>query len=218
MKRDIITVRCGAFLGLVLLLCAASASAQMYKWTDANGKTHFTDTPPPATAKAAPLKGTTSVGGGASSDMPYALANAVRNFPVTLYTTQPCGGCDSGRSYLKSRGIPFAEKTVTTAAEADRIRSLGGTGNLPFFVVGSSKATGFQQDNWESMLNVAQYPAKKMLPSTYQYPAAVATVPAEAKSPDAEREAARQSAAAEEEQQARKKALAPQTAPPGFRF
>eukprot|EP01036_Dinobryon_divergens_P014582 gene14582-19714_t len=40
--------------GLALLACASTASAQMYKWKDAKGVTHYTDTPPPANA--VPLK------------------------------------------------------------------------------------------------------------------------------------------------------------------
>ncbi len=39
----------------VLLACALcfvnSANAEMYKWTDKNGETHYTETPPPADAK-----------------------------------------------------------------------------------------------------------------------------------------------------------------------
>jgi glutaredoxin len=211
------TWRRGAALGLALLLCAGAASAQMYKWVDANGKTHFTDTPPPANAKSAPSKLSGAAVGTTSSDMPYALATAMRNFPVTLYTTTACGGCDAGRAYLKSRGIPFTEKTVTNAADEARLKAAGGDGNLPLFVVGSSKLTGYQQGAWDSMLNVALYPAKKILPSTYQYPAAVAAAPAAPKA-EPTREVAKQNEAEQAEAEARKKAFAPQTAPPGFRF
>lgn len=222
MKLDMTSkLRRGAFLGLALLLCAGGASAQVYKWVDANGKTHFTDTPPPSNAKPSQIKSGAAVGA-VSSDMPYALATAMRNFPVTLYTTSSCGGCDAGRAYLRGRGIPFTEKTVSNAGDEERLRAAGGDGNLPLLVVGSAKATGYQQGTWESMLNVALYPAKKVLPSTYQYPAATAAnpnAPATAKAkeqdPDAE---ARAQAAAQAEEEARRKALAPATAPPGFRF
>lgn len=220
MKLDFASKRRrGAFLGLALLLSAGAATAQMYKWVDANGKTHFTDTPPPATAKPAAIKSGTTVGA-VSSDMPYALATAMRNFPVTLYTASSCAGCDAGRSYLRGRGIPYTEKTVSTAADDENLRAAGGDGNVPLLVVGSAKSTGFQQAAWESMLNVALYPAKKVLPSTYQYPAPVAAAPgaAGAKPADQDPEAARRAAAASEEDEARRKALAPQTAPPGFRF
>ena len=209
------TLRRGALLGLALLLCAGSASAQLFKWVDADGKTHFSDTPPPETAKQAKIN--SAPVGKVSSDMPYALSNAMRNHPVTLYTTPSCGGCDSGRAYLRGRGIPFTEKTVTNADDEARLRAAGGDGNLPLLVVGSAKSTGYQQNTWDAMLTSAQYPAKKILPSTYQYPVAVAAAPASAKPVSVAREAERQSVV-DEEEVARQKALAPQTAPPGFRF
>ena len=211
------TWRRSAVAGLALMLCAGAASAQMYKWIDANGKTHFTDTPPPANAKSVPSKLTGAGVGTATSDMPYALATAMRNFPVTLYTTNGCAGCDAGRAYLKGRGIPFTEKTVSNEGDEERLKAAGGDGKLPLFVVGSTKLTGYQQGAWDSMLNVALYPAKKVLPSTYKYPAAVAAAPAAPKA-EPTREVARQNEQEQEEAEARKKAFAPQTAPPGFRF
>ena len=36
---------------LMLCLLAAPASAEMYKWTDEDGKVHYTDQPPPAAAR-----------------------------------------------------------------------------------------------------------------------------------------------------------------------
>src|SRR3954451_6345371 len=36
---------------LMLCLLAASASADTYKWTDEDGKVHYTDQPPPAAAR-----------------------------------------------------------------------------------------------------------------------------------------------------------------------
>ena len=215
------TLRRGAFvslaLGLALTIAAGSASAQMYKWVDAKGKTHFSDQPPPEGVKPAVVKGATS--GKVAADFPYALATAVRNYPVTLYTTGACSGCDQGRSLLKSRGIPFAEKTVSTDADEAKLKSLGGDG-LPFLLVGNAKANGFQRDNWESMLNVALYPAKKVLPSTYQYPPAVAAVPVEPKA-DTDGETARvaaAAAAAQSEEKRRRKATPASNAPPGFQF
>jgi hypothetical protein len=36
---------------LVMLMASAASYAQMYKWVDKDGKTHYTDTPPPSDAK-----------------------------------------------------------------------------------------------------------------------------------------------------------------------
>ena len=212
-------VRRGATLGLAMLLCMGSAGAQVFKWVDANGKTHFSDQPPPSTAKPAQVK--PSAGGASGVSLPYALATAARNYPVTLFTTNPCGGCDQGRAFLKSRGIPFTEKTVSNEADEAKLKEAGGSGNMPFLLVGSARSTGFQAEAWTSMLNVALYPATKILPASYQYPAAVSAAPKPGKA-EPDQEALRVAAAAQEEEKRRKeeaalKAKSP-TAPPGFQF
>ena len=211
-------VRRGAYLGLAVLLCMGSASAQMFKWVDANGKTHFSDQPPPASAKPAQIK----AGGGETSgvSLPYTLATAVRNYPVILFTTKPCSGCDQGRAFLKARGIPFTEKTVSTEADGEKLKEAGGSGSMPFLTVGSAKSTGFQSDAWTSMLNVALYPATKMLPASYQYPAAASAAPKPVKA-EPDQNALRIAAAAQEEEKRRKETAAKPkapTAPPGFQF
>ncbi len=210
--------RRGAYLGLALLLCAGGASAQMYKWVDANGKTHFSDQPPPPSARAAPIKSSTGSTGGVQ--LPYALAQAVRNYPVTLYTTTSCAGCDQGRALLKARGVPFSEKTVTTTEDEQKLKDVTGSNSLPALLVGNAKSSGFQANAWTSMLNVALYPATKALPPGYQYPAAVAAVPKQAKeAPDPE--ALRVAAEQEEEKERRRKEAANRaklSAPPGFQF
>lgn len=211
-------VRRGAYLGLAMLLCMGSASAQMFKWVDASGKTHFSDQPPPASAKPSQIK----AGGGETSgvSLPYALATAVRNYPVTLFTTNPCSGCDQGRAFLKARGIPFTEKTVSTEADGEKLKEAGGSGSMPFLTVGNAKSTGFQSEAWTSMLNVALYPATRMLPANYQYPAAASAAPKPVKA-EPDQNALRVAAAAQEEEKRRKEAAAKPkapTAPPGFQF
>jgi len=208
-----------ALVGLALLLWAGAASAQMFKWVDANGKTHFTDTPPPATAKAAPIK--SSTGAAAGAGLPYALAMAVRNAPVVLWTTSPCPSCDAGRAYLKSRGVPFSEKTVTNDADEAKLRESGGDERLPALFVGRNKVIGYQQGAWADALSAASYPERAMLPANYQNGNASTGAPRAARNePDAEamRTAAAAAAAAEEEEQRKKRAAAAKTAPPGFQF
>jgi len=205
----------GVYLGLALLLCAGAASAQMYKWVDANGKTHYTDTPPPPTAKVAPIKA--AVGGSSAAELPYALATAVKNHPVTLYTTSPCPGCDAGRAFLRRKGIPFSEKTVTTSDDQEKLRE-SGDGGLPLLTIGRNKLAGFQSNNWESALNLANYPERSMLPSNYVYPNPTALAPRQQKA-EPDKEAIRvAAAAAAAEAEAKRKAAAAPNAPPGFQF
>lgn len=210
-------------LGVGLLLAGASASAQIYKWVDAKGVTHYSDTPPASKqAQVKPYGGA----GAVLVPLPYELARAARTAPVTLYTMPKCPGCDAGRALLKARGIPFIEKTVTTAADQDKLKEAGSDGQLPLLLVGRSKLVGFQSAEWDSALTNAAYPAKSMLPSRYRHPGAVAAAPAPTgPSPEAlqreQREAAlaaeaEAAAAAAREAQAREKKNT--TTEPAFRF
>src|SRR3954447_6585399 len=90
----------------MLLLSAAAAHAQLYKWVGPDGKVTYSDAPPPAAARKMEAKPLVSSVGG-TADLPFELAEAVRNSPVTLYTAAKCGPCDEGRALLSARGIPF---------------------------------------------------------------------------------------------------------------
>ena len=161
---------------VALVLCSASASAQMYKWVDAKGAVHYTDTPPPANARKADIKASASSVQGAA--LPYALAQTVRNHPVTLYSATSCGPCDQGRNLLKARGIPFAEKLVSSAADVAKLRAAGGNGDVPFLLVGQAKHNGYSSAAWSEVLTAAGYPADSLLPKNYQYPAPESAAPA----------------------------------------
>jgi glutaredoxin len=222
--------------GLLLLAsCLAaplSASAQVYKWTDAQGTVHYTDTPPPQ-QRASQLK-PPSPGDAGQGALPYELARAVKASPVTLYTTTrpACAGCDQGRALLRARGIPYTEKTVDTDEDKEQLRQLSGKLELPLLVVGRRKLTGFHDAAWQSALSAAAYPRSAQLPSGYQFAApesaaaaaaSVPTPPARAPGAAAPNDAAAQAA----EQQPRRPAArdtpaAPKqptgNAPPGFQF
>jgi hypothetical protein len=109
--------------------------------------------------------------------------------------------------------VPFTEKTVTTAADQDKLRDTG-SDQLPLLIIGRNRQTGFQAQAWDSALTLASYPESSMLPSNYQYPNPTALAPRPKAEPDAE---AIRIAAAEAEAAARRKAAA-QATPPGLQF
>lgn len=192
-------------LAAVLLLCAGAASAQLYKWKDAKGVTHYTDTPPAATAAAkAELKSFPS--GGPALPLPPELAAAVKARPVTLYSKAGCDICISARAMLQARGIPFSEKTVNSEADHAALKLAGSNGELPLLLIGRGKQVGFEKVTWDEALTEAGYPAQRMLPANYQYPAATAAAPrqAAANAPPKQDEAARR--------------LPPVNAPSNFQF
>jgi glutaredoxin len=193
----------------IALLCLGTAGAQVYKWKDDKGVTHYSDQPPPSSTPARTRVEVKSFAtGGAAVELPPELAEAVRNRPVTLYTMADCGGCSSGRAMLMARGIPFREKTVTTADDQAALKKAGSNGQLPLLLVGRSKLTGFEQGSWDGLLSDAGYPLEKRLPANYQYPVPVPAAPPPP--PPAEPPARTEIDAV--------KPPPPVNAPPGFQF
>ncbi|WP_151637355.1 glutaredoxin family protein [Noviherbaspirillum aerium] len=200
---------------VLMLLCAATAHAQLYKWVGPDGKVTYSDVPPPKTAAKVETRAL-SAGGSVFGDLPYELAEVTRSHPVTLYTTRNCAACDDGRKLLSERGIPFQEKTVTSNEDIARFKQAGGDGNLPMLTIGREKENGFEAGAWNGALTSAGYPETSRLPRNYRNPAAVAAAPAPQavaaeKNRTQEQPAAKPSAATE---------LPPAigNAPPGFRF
>jgi glutaredoxin len=214
--------------GLLLIACACphlSAFSQMYKWTDAQGTVHYTDTPPPA-QQASQIRAP-SAGPAAQAPLPYELARAVKANPVTLYTTaqSACGGCDQGRALLHARGVPYTEKTVSTDEDNEQLRKLASQLELPLLLVGSRQVTGFQDAAWQEALTAAAYPRSAQLPPGYRYaapepaaPASVPAPPARAKNAPPPDEAAARAAEQQPRRPAPKSGNAPANAPPGFQF
>ena len=96
------------FIAACALITWATASfAQpVYRIVGPDGKVSFSDKPPvePA-AKAAPGKAALgkleSSSSPATGSLPFELRQVVSKYPVTLYTGDNCGPCQSARSMLK---------------------------------------------------------------------------------------------------------------------
>jgi glutaredoxin len=209
MKTKATLARC-APLGLALMLCAAGAGAQVYKWTDAKGVVSFSDQPPPANARKVERK---SLDAATRAELPYGLAQAAKTNPVVLYTTAPCEACDRGRALLRQRGIPFAEKTVQSNEDQQKLKDAGGDGQLPLLLVGSNKRIGFEAGAWNAALTDAAYPLQRQLPANWQSPEVVSAAPATPQPRPLARNVERDERAAPA-----KPVKPPSDAPPGFQF
>ena len=151
---------------LIVLCCLAVGAAQaanVYRWVGADGKVHYSDTPPPAGSKNVEQK--RMEGNLADSGtLPYALQQAVKNFPVTLYITNCGEGCDKAREYLKRRGVPYAEKNpAKNQIDREALNKLTGGVEVPTLVVGSSPTKGFESGQWDAALDAAGYPKTNAL-------------------------------------------------------
>jgi len=145
----------------IAVLASAAAFAvsaqQLYRWTDETGRVHITDTPPPASARNVQRK--SGAGNVAESQQGFELSQAVRNFPVTLYTAPSCTEyCVAARALLNKRGVPFTEVQVADDASRQELKAASGGDTVPTLVVGHSVHSGYSPDSYSALLDSARYP------------------------------------------------------------
>lgn len=181
----------------LLFFCAAASlthsnvqAQTLYRIVGPDGRVTFSDKPPAAAAKVTPLSADGKDTGASGAGLPYELRQVAAKYPVTLFTSKECMPCDEGRTLLRSRGIPFTEKTVNSNEDADSLKRLADTSSLPLLTIGSQQIKGYSAPEWSQYLNAAGYPEKSKLPASYRYaepsplvaakPAESATSPAKA--------------------------------------
>lgn len=145
-------------LALAALLAAGLAHAETYRWLDADGRVHYSDSPPPRTAQQVERKHLTGnvVQGDALS---YSEQLATKNFPVTLYTAANCGApCDDGRKLLAGRGVSYKEVQVIDEASRAALKAASGSDGVPVLTVGRDARQGYEQSAWHAALDAAGYP------------------------------------------------------------
>jgi glutaredoxin len=134
---------------LLVLFLALPASAGVYKWTDAQGRIHYSDAPP-AAAQTTQLRlqsftGPVQVGQATGADR-----------GVTIYTTEWCGVCKRAKEFFRQNKVPFREWDVEkTDYGAAKFKQLGGRG-VPVITVGSEKMTGFDASRFMEAWKGAQ--------------------------------------------------------------
>jgi hypothetical protein len=180
------------YLAVAGALIAPAAHAQ-FRWVAPDGTVTYGDRPPPSGAQAIAAIPTSPPA--ADAALPHALRTVASKFPVTLYSTDECRPCQQARSHLVARGIPFSERTIRNAADADAFRRAGFSGDgLPVLAVGRERSTGFEPGAWDRLLDAAGYPQSSMLPRGFRHSPAQSMAP-----PAAAPVAARDAAAAVEQ-------------------
>lgn len=154
-----------------------SQAQQVYRIVGPDGKVTFSDQPPPPASKAkVTAAGAGGAGGIATASLPFELRKVVGQYPVTLYTGDNCAPCASARTMLNARGIPFAEKTISTNEDQQALQRLSGDSSLPFLTIGSQQLKGFSDAEWTQFLDAAGYPKSSVLPANYIQTAATPLV------------------------------------------
>ena len=137
-----------------LLLVAAPAGAELYKWVDDDGTVHFSDRAPDEGAERVELEPINSVapvdglepaeGAADTGERPQAGGGR-----VTMYSTSWCGYCRRARQYFRAEGIPFTEHDIEASARARRAYNRLGGGGVPLLKVGGRTMNGFSVESFE---------------------------------------------------------------------
>lgn len=137
---------------LALALAATAAAQTIYRWTDANGKIHYTSEPPP-NARASTIRSRVSSYSAPAKVEPAPGAPAARaTQSVVMYATSWCPWCAKARDYFAKSGIAYVEHDIEKSASAHaEFKRLGGRG-VPLILVGREKMSGFSEQGFEDML------------------------------------------------------------------
>jgi glutaredoxin len=145
---------------LVFAACALSISAaslpaaQLYRWVDDKGRVEWRDTPPPPDAKSVEQR--KIIANTIDSSTPYALQQAMKKYPVTLWTANCGEACSQAAAHLARRGIPH---TVHDAQkDRDALQKATGGREVPVLFVGSQQLKGYLESSWDAALDEAGYP------------------------------------------------------------
>jgi glutaredoxin len=157
---------------LGLLLALSTPSHALYKVVGPDGKVTYTDVQPSPgkTGKVTPIGSNTTPQNEVS--LPVELRQPVARYPVTLYVTSACEPCNTGRQFLRQRGVPFNERTIATTEDVDALQRLTGGREAPALTIGAQTVRGLSEEIWTSYLDAAGYPRESRLPGNYQYPLA----------------------------------------------
>lgn len=183
-------------LGVAAIGSLQAGAQQMYRWVDKDGKVHYTQNPPPRDAAKSVQQRRLTPGGTAegSEQMPFAVRQAVENFPVTLFTSPNCPrGCAEARALLAKRGVPYREISVTDEASVEMLKKMTGEVQVPMMLVGKALEKGFEEGAFNNALDSAGYPRTSLfvgkppaLPSPKSQAKPAAPAPVEAPQPAAD--------------------------------
>jgi glutaredoxin len=154
--------------GLLILLLLTSPllqASEVFRWTDEKGTVHYSDQPPPASAKqSGKIQGRGNVIDVDKES--YEARIAREKNPVVLFANA-CGPiCDQAVDHLNKRGIPFSVKDPSKEPEiAVELKKLVGSVEVPVIVVGKTHQKGFEPSSWNSLLDNAGYPKTPLIPS-----------------------------------------------------
>lgn len=141
------------WLTLSLLLIAYNSWAELFKWVDAKGNTHYSDKPPASSKNLETLEQLSTINSYTPAQVEYNNPSEATANEVIMYSTSWCGYCKKARRYFQANNIAFREYDIEASSSAyRRFKELGGNG-VPLILVGTKSMSGFNQKRFDSLYN-----------------------------------------------------------------
>lgn len=143
-----------------LIASPIGGQAEVYKWVDENGRTHYSDTRPEQ-ANVEPVDidvvsysfPTVDVNQLYERNRAREEKRAAASRKVILYSTTWCGYCTRARNFFRKNNIPFTEYDVEKSARGKRdYQKLNGRG-VPIILVGKRRLNGFNKSSFLALYN-----------------------------------------------------------------
>jgi hypothetical protein len=154
--------------GLVAALLFAAPVAAQFKWTDADGRVVYGDSPPRDARNIERLGLRGPAARDPLLDLPFELRRTVESFPVVLYSARDCTPCAAARRLLLGRGVPFTERLIASPEDFEQFKRLGFGTEVPVITVGRRTQRAFEPNELNALLDEAGYPRESRLPRNWQ--------------------------------------------------
>ena len=162
------TPKLARLFGTALLALPALPALALYKVVQPDGSITYTDRPPASGDVSVFNVGRGAATAPAGTSMPIELRQAMRRYPVTLYTSPDCAPCVNGRRLLQQRGVPYSERLVTSEEDAAALERAVGGRTVPALTIGAQPLRGLSESDWTAFLDAAGYPRESRLPRGWQ--------------------------------------------------
>ena len=133
---------------MLLLSVATPAIAEIFKWTDKQGKVHFTDSPPKdQRVEQVEVKVNTYT----AVVITPAVERLGRKDKVVMYSAAWCGICKKAKKYFQQKNIPYITYDIDKSRSGKRgYKLLKGKG-VPIIIVDDKRMNGFNVTKFEKL-------------------------------------------------------------------
>lgn len=133
---------------LLLLTVSASPLAEIYKWTDKNGKVHFTDNPP---NNQQVEKVEVKINTYTAVEIKPLVERLGRKDKVVLYTAAWCGYCKKAKKHFQKKRIDYVAYDVEKSSKGKRDYKLLNAKSVPIIIIGDKRMNGFSSTQFDKL-------------------------------------------------------------------